>query len=110
DAHLSSAAEDREQSGRSAASCHRRRRLQAGSQHGVRGACGVTLDDEVVRLARTRPFDLLPREAVQLIAFSCEKRRLRAGEALFFPGETADSGYFVHSGAITLLEDGAEPK
>jgi CRP-like cAMP-binding protein len=70
----------------------------------------VTLDDDVVRLGRTRPFDLLPREAVQLIAFSCEKRRLRAGEALFFAGETADSGYFVHSGAITLLKDGGEPK
>jgi len=68
----------------------------------------VTLDDDVARLGRTRPFDLLPREALQLIAFSCEKRRLRAGEALFFPGEAADSGYFVHSGAITLLEDGAE--
>jgi CRP-like cAMP-binding protein len=70
----------------------------------------VTLDDDVARLARTRPFDLLPREALQLLAFSCEKRRLRAGEALFFPGETADSGYFVHSGAITLLDDRAEPK
>ena len=70
----------------------------------------MTLDDEVARLGRTRPFDLLPREAVQLIAFSCEKRRLRAGEALFFAGETADSGYFVHSGVITLLEDGAGPK
>jgi CRP-like cAMP-binding protein len=69
----------------------------------------VTLDEDVARLGRTRPFDLLPREAVQLIAFSCEKRRLRAGEALFFPGEAADSGYFVHSGVITLLEDGAEP-
>ena len=70
----------------------------------------MTLDDEVARLGRTRPFDLLPREAVQLIAFSCEKRRLRAGEALFFAGETANSGYFVHSGVIMLLEDGAEPK
>jgi CRP-like cAMP-binding protein len=70
----------------------------------------VTLDDDVARLGRTRPFDLLPREAVQLIAFSCEKRRLRAGEALFFNGEAADSAYFVHSGAITLLEDKTEPK
>ena len=69
----------------------------------------MTLDDDVARLGRTRPFDLLPREAVQLIAFSCEKRRLRAGEALFFPGENANSGYFVHSGAIILLQDGAEP-
>jgi CBS domain-containing protein len=70
----------------------------------------VTLDDDVAQLGRTRPFDLLPREAVQLIAFSCEKRRLRTGEALFFLGETADSGYFVHSGAITLLEGRPEPK
>jgi CRP-like cAMP-binding protein len=70
----------------------------------------VRLDDDVLRLGRTRPFDLLPREAVQLIAFSCEKRRLRAGEALFFAGEAADSGYFVHSGAIILVEHGAEPK
>ena len=70
----------------------------------------MTLDEEVARLGRTRPFDLLPREALQLIAFSCEKRRLRAGETLFFAGETANSGYFVHSGAITLLKDGAEPK
>ena len=70
----------------------------------------MTLDDEVARLGRTRPFDLLPREALQFIAFSSEKRRLRAGDALFVAGETADSGYFVHSGAITLLDDGAEPK
>ena len=70
----------------------------------------MRLDDEVLRLGRTRPFDLLPREAVQLIAFSCEKRRFRAGEALFFAGEAADSGYFVHSGAIILLKGEAERK
>jgi CRP-like cAMP-binding protein len=70
----------------------------------------VTLDDDVARLARTRPFNLLPREAVQLIAFSSEKRRLRAGDALFHSGETADSAYFVHSGALMLFKDGAEPK
>jgi CRP-like cAMP-binding protein len=70
----------------------------------------VTLDDDVARLARTRPFNLLPREAVQLIAFSCEKRRLRAGDTLFRAGESADLGYFIHSGAIALLADGGEPK
>jgi len=47
---------------------------------------------------------------VLLIAFSCEKRRLKAGDTLFLAGETADSGYFVHSGAIALLTDGREPK
>jgi CRP-like cAMP-binding protein len=70
----------------------------------------VTLDDDVARLARTRPFNLMPREAVQLIAFSCEKRRVRAGDTLFCSGEIADAGYFVLSGAIALFEDGAEPK
>jgi CRP-like cAMP-binding protein len=70
----------------------------------------VTLDDDVARLTRTHPFNLMPREAVQLIAFSCEKRRLSVGETLFCFGEVADAGYFVVSGVITLLEDGAEPE
>ncbi|HEX9168894.1 MAG TPA: Crp/Fnr family transcriptional regulator, partial [Roseiarcus sp.] len=70
----------------------------------------MTLDDDVGRLARTRPFSLLPREAVQLVAFACEKRRLKAGEPLFLAGETADSAYFVRSGAIALLADGVDPK
>jgi CRP-like cAMP-binding protein len=69
----------------------------------------VTLEDDVARLARTRPFNLLPREAVQLIAFSCEKRRVGVGDMLFSAGEPADAGYFVHSGVIKLLEDEAEP-
>ena len=70
----------------------------------------MTLDHDVARLACTPPFNLLPREAVQLIAFSCEKRRLRAGEPLFLAGEIGDAGYFVLSGAILLTEGGATPK
>ena len=68
----------------------------------------MTLDGDVARLARTRPFDLLPREALQLIAFSGEKRRLKAGETLFLAGEMGDAGYFVQSGAIALIEKGAD--
>ena len=64
----------------------------------------MTLDADVARLARTRPFSLMPREAVQLVAFSCVKQRLRAGELLFAAGDAGDAGYFVQSGAI-LLED-----
>ena len=44
------------------------------------------------------------------MAFSCQKRRLRAGEALFLPGEIGDAGYFVLSGVILLSEGGADPK
>ncbi|MGO9418919.1 Crp/Fnr family transcriptional regulator [Roseiarcus sp.] len=64
----------------------------------------MSLDADVARLARTRPFSLMPREAVQLIAFSCVKQRLRAGESLFHAGDEGDAGYFIQSGAI-LLED-----
>lgn len=66
----------------------------------------MTLDADVARLARVPPFILMPREAVQLIAFSSVKQRLRAGDLLFRTGEEGDAGYFVQSGAI-LLEGGA---
>jgi CRP-like cAMP-binding protein len=65
----------------------------------------VTLDGDVAQLAQTQPFSLLPREAVQLVAFSCGKRRLATGEILFSPGETAEEGWFVLSGAIELLDE-----
>jgi len=63
----------------------------------------MTLGAEVDFISHTRPFDLLPREAVQLIAFSCEKRRINAGDTLFRAGDAGDAGYFVHSGAILLM-------
>jgi CRP-like cAMP-binding protein len=69
----------------------------------------VTLESDVVRLARTRPFNLLPREAVQLVAFSCGKRCLKAGEFLFHADEAGDEGYFLHSGAVVLSKKGAGP-
>jgi CRP-like cAMP-binding protein len=62
----------------------------------------MKLDDDIARLSRTRPFGLLPRDALQLIAFSAEKQKLTAGEALFEEGDAADAGYFVLSGAIVL--------
>ncbi|MGD0184556.1 MAG: Crp/Fnr family transcriptional regulator [Roseiarcus sp.] len=68
----------------------------------------MSLEGDVRRMARTRPFDLLPREALQLIAFSCSKKALEAGETLFEEGEPADAAYFVLSGAIDLVAHGAE--
>ena len=68
----------------------------------------MSLESNVRRMAGTRPFDLLPREAVQLIAFSCDKRTLKAGESLFIAGEPADAAYFVLSGELSLAVDDAE--
>ena len=66
----------------------------------------MALADDIERLSRTRPFNLLPREAIQLIAFSAEKRVLTANESLFGEGEPADCGYFVLSGSIALTARG----
>ena len=66
----------------------------------------MSLDADVRRLAGVKPFDALPREALQLLAFSCAKRRLGEGEALFAAGEPADGGYFVLDGEIAM-NDGA---
>ena len=66
----------------------------------------MTLEDNIHRLSRTPPFDLLPRDALQLIAFAAEKRNLAADERLFEEGEPADSGFVVFSGAILLSAGG----
>ena len=70
----------------------------------------MTLESDVARLARTRPFNLLPREAVQLVAFSCGKRHLKAGNILFNADEAGDEAYFLHSGAVVLSKEGAGPE
>lgn len=62
----------------------------------------MALSEDIDRLSRTRPFNLLPREALQLIAFAAEKRLLAANETLFEEGDVGDAGYFVLSGSILL--------
>ena len=62
----------------------------------------MSLEENILRLSRMPPFDLLPRDALQLIAFAAEKRSLAADERLFEEGEPADSGFVVFSGAIML--------
>src|SRR5271154_3597438 len=66
------------------------------------------LEADVRRMARTHPFDLLPREALQLIAFSCTKTVLKSGQTLFVEGEPADAAFFILSGEIDLTAPGAE--
>ena len=68
----------------------------------------MSLDSDVRRMSLTRPFNLLPREALQLLAFSCEKRQLKAGQTLFVAGEPADCAFFLLTGEITLSAAGEE--
>jgi CRP-like cAMP-binding protein len=62
----------------------------------------MALDQDISRLARTRPFNLLPRDALKLIAFSAERRVLAVGEILFEQDDAADCGYFILSGQVVL--------
>jgi CRP-like cAMP-binding protein len=68
----------------------------------------MSLESDVRRLSGTRPFNMLPREALQLLAFSCERRQLKAGQTLFAVGEPADAAFFLLEGEIALSADGEE--
>ena len=68
----------------------------------------MSLDADVRRLAAVQPLASLPREALQLLAFSCGKRRLSAGEALFAAHDPADGGFCVLEGEIVLTAQGEE--
>jgi CRP-like cAMP-binding protein len=62
----------------------------------------MSLSQDVRRLAAVAPFSALPREAVQIIAFSSERILLKAGHHLFLGSARSDAGYFVLSGALDL--------
>ena len=68
----------------------------------------MSLDSDVRQMSITRPFSLLPREALQLLAFSCEKRQFKAGQTLFVAGEPADCAFFLLTGEIALSAAGEE--
>jgi CRP-like cAMP-binding protein len=68
----------------------------------------VSLESDVRRLSLAKPLAALPREALQLIAFSSEKRKLHAGETLFSAGDPADGAYLVLEGELVLSRAGAE--
>lgn len=68
----------------------------------------MSLETDARRLSAVRPFDALPREALQLLAFSCQKRTLKAGETLFAIGDAAADAYFVLGGELVLRRPGAE--
>jgi CRP-like cAMP-binding protein len=68
----------------------------------------LSLESDVRRLGRAKPLAALPREALQLIAFSGEKRKLEVGETLFSAGDAADGAFVVLEGELVLSIGGAE--
>ena len=80
-------------------------------REGRGGGKKVSLEQDIGLLARTRPFDLLPRDALKLIAFSSERKTIAPGRLIFEQGDEADGAYFILSGAVLLTAYGkGEPK
>lgn len=70
----------------------------------------MALDDDIALLSRQPLLGLMERDALRLVAFSAERRTLRAGDVLFRAGDPADGALLVISGAIALqAEDDGRP-
>lgn len=62
----------------------------------------MSLDDDIAMLAQAPLLGLLERDALRLLAFAADKRRLRQGDVLFRKGDRSDAGYIVTEGEIGL--------
>jgi len=68
----------------------------------------MSLESDVKRMSATSPFHLLPREALQLLAFSCEKRAFKGEHKLFREGEDAEGAFLVLEGEVVLRANDEE--
>lgn len=64
----------------------------------------MSLDDTIDLLSGVALFELVERDALRLMAFAAETRRLRANEFLFREGERSDGGYVVMSGKLATTK------
>ncbi|KTS19447.1 cyclic nucleotide-binding protein [Methylobacterium indicum] len=62
----------------------------------------MALDDDIAILAAAPLFGLMDRDALRLISFAAERRRLEPGAVLFTRGTPADGGFVVTRGTVVL--------
>lgn len=65
----------------------------------------MALEEDMALLEKIALFRSMDRDALRLLAFSSETRRLRAGDTLFRKDDTSEYGFVIRSGAITLIDD-----
>lgn len=68
----------------------------------------MSLDENITLLSEVALFELVERDALRLMAFAAETRRLRGGEFLFREGERSDGGYIVMSGSLVTTKEGSD--
>jgi len=66
----------------------------------------MRLDQKIAALNAQDLLSVLEPEALHVLAFSAAARRLAAGEELFRQGETADGGYVVVTGRLSVALNG----
>jgi CRP-like cAMP-binding protein len=69
----------------------------------------MSLEDDIALLQEAPLLGLLDRDALRLLAFAADKRRLRRGDVLFRKGDRSDAGYIVTEGEIGLDTAGGKP-
>jgi CRP-like cAMP-binding protein len=71
----------------------------------------MALDDDIMMLTQVPLFKLLEQNALRLIAFAAETKKLQQGEILFQKGDRSDGGYIMVKGAVALsaYHNGSEP-
>ncbi|MFH6785349.1 MULTISPECIES: Crp/Fnr family transcriptional regulator [Methylobacterium] len=62
----------------------------------------MALDDDIAILAAAPLFGLMGRDALRLISFAAERRRLEPGAVLFSRGDPAEGGFVVMRGRVIL--------
>lgn len=65
----------------------------------------MSVDQDVATLQGVPTFEVLPTEALRILAISAEELKLKAGETLFRMGETSDAGYVLLSGRMELVAE-----
>lgn len=65
----------------------------------------MALDDDIRILSTVGLFESFTPEQLRLLAFGAERLVLRAGRELFREGQSADCGYIIVSGNITLFQE-----
>lgn len=68
----------------------------------------MALDDTIEILSRAPLIGHLERDALRLIGFSADTRRLRLNEILFREGERSDGAYVVLDGEIAATRAGTD--
>jgi CRP-like cAMP-binding protein len=62
----------------------------------------MSLEDDIAFFERVPTLALLGREPLRILAIGAENRYVHEGDILFREGETADAGYVVQEGSLTL--------